>query len=342
MRRIGFGTAVILLSVVLGLCGGARGQQKLGDLVSEYGFEWLIGRWSTAVEEEQVVDVAYRWGLDRHAVMVDFRMGEYAYQGMIFYVAGEEKVVEVGVDNRGGNSVGAWEPDGEKAVSKSRRVDGDGQSREMAMVHTKVDARTMKVTLYAVEDGKLADEPWGTVEFKRQKRQAKKVTKEKAPADGAPGRFEELVKEGGFEWMIGRWAATMGGEGKIEAAFRWALQRRMVRFELSMGEYLYRGMIFYDAGSEKITEVGVDNRGSSTRGSWDVEGEKAVSRKTSVEPSGTKHRLASYHWRTDGNTLKAEVFGIRESGELADEPLGSLELERQKGQARKAKKKAGA
>jgi len=155
----------------------ATAQEKLGDLVEEAGLNWMIGRWTATTDDGQEIEIVYRWGLDRYMVTADFKMGEYAYRGMIFYVPAEEKVVEVGVDNRGGTAKGTWEIDGEKAISKSDRIQANSETVKAAMIHSKVNGKTMKVAVYQVEaKGKQADEPWATLEFKRQKRQPAKKT----------------------------------------------------------------------------------------------------------------------------------------------------------------------
>ena len=150
----------------------AAAQEKLGDLVEEAGFNWMIGRWTATTDDGQEIEMTYKWGLDRYLATVDFKMGEYAYRGMIFYVPSEQKVIEIGVDNRGGTAKGTWEIDGEKAISKSERTQADGETMRVAMSNSKVNAETMKVAVYQIQaNGEQADEPWATLQFKRQKKQ---------------------------------------------------------------------------------------------------------------------------------------------------------------------------
>jgi len=165
-------TFLLLATSLLIWTSAAAAQEKLGDLVEEAGFNWMIGRWTATTDDGQEIEMTYKWGLDRYLATVDFKMGEYAYRGMIFYVPSEQKVVEVGVDNRGGTAKGVWEIDGEKAISKSERTQADGETMRAAMLHSKVDAETMKVAVYQIQaNGEQADEPWATLQFKRQKKQ---------------------------------------------------------------------------------------------------------------------------------------------------------------------------
>jgi len=101
---------------------------------------------------------------------------------MIFHVPTEDKIVQIGVDNQGGNSRGTWEADGNKAINKYEHTGADGQTNKMGMAHSKVDANTMKVDFYEVySTGELADYPSFTVEHKRRKEQTPKKESGKTP-----------------------------------------------------------------------------------------------------------------------------------------------------------------
>jgi len=147
-------------------------QTKLGDVISEYGFDWLIGRWEASTDEGQKITIQYRWALDKNLVLVNFQMDEYAMQGMIFFKPLEEEVVQFGVDNRGGYSKATWAPDGDKAVAKYEFISATGEVRKMAITHAKVTRKMFKAEMFAIEDdGTLADTPWGTLEYTRIRRE---------------------------------------------------------------------------------------------------------------------------------------------------------------------------
>lgn len=161
--------------------GSAAAQQSLRDIAKEYGADWLVGRWAATTDDGIEIQLVYSWELDGHLVTVDFKMGEYASRGMIFYVPGEEKATAVSVDNRGGRSKGTWEAQDDKLVSKSEYVDAEGNVRKSAAIYSKVDAKTIKIALYGLDqDGELNDEPWGSLDFKRQVRKTGKKTDSKA------------------------------------------------------------------------------------------------------------------------------------------------------------------
>ncbi len=168
-------TFLAVAAILIILTAGAGAQQKLGDLVTEGGFDWMIGKWVAETDEGQEMQIIYKWEFDKHLITVHLKWPNYEYRGMIFYLPSEDKAVQVGLDNRGNNGRGTWGDDGNKAVHKYEYTGADGQTNKMGITHSKVDANTMKVEVYEVySSGELADYPSFTVEYKRQKEQAPK------------------------------------------------------------------------------------------------------------------------------------------------------------------------
>ena len=162
-------TVFLVTAVLVIWAGSAAAQQSLRDIAKEYGCDWLVGRWTATTDDGTEIQLVYKWELDGHLITVDLKMGEYASRGMIFYVPGEEKATAVSVDNRGGRSKGTWEAQDGKFVSKSECVDAEGNVQKSATVYSKVDAKTIKIALYGLDqDGELNDESWFTMDFKRK------------------------------------------------------------------------------------------------------------------------------------------------------------------------------
>ena len=168
-------TVLAMAAILVILTGGASAQQKLGDLVTKGGFDWIIGKWQATTDQGDKVDLVYKWELNKNLITMGFKIGDFEGRGMIYYVPADNKVVQVGVDNRGGISKGTWDADGDKAVARLEYTPVEGDIRRMASVLSKVDANTMKDEFYTMDsNGRLAEEPLGTLEYKRQKKQADK------------------------------------------------------------------------------------------------------------------------------------------------------------------------
>ncbi|MFQ6036542.1 MAG: hypothetical protein ACE5NM_11955 [Sedimentisphaerales bacterium] len=162
---------LLALAIVLTiLVTGARAQQSLGDIVKEYGFDWIIGRWVATTDEGDKIQLEYKWQLNRHLITFHLKWPDGEYQGMIFYRPTEDEVVQIGVDSRGGSGKGTWDVEGNKAIMNYEHTGANWEISRMAIAHSKVDANTMKAEVYEVDsDGRIADVPRYTLEYKRQK-----------------------------------------------------------------------------------------------------------------------------------------------------------------------------
>jgi len=168
-------TALLALAVLIILSGSAMAQQSLRDLTQEYGGGWLIGRWAATTNDGTEITLVYRWILDGHAIIVDMKMGEYASHSMIYYVPDDEKATAISVDNQGGRAKGTWVAQDDKLISKTERIDADGNAQKSGAVYSKVDNKTIKIALYGLNDyDELSDEPWFSMDFKRQARKIQK------------------------------------------------------------------------------------------------------------------------------------------------------------------------
>ena len=170
-----------LAAGLLVFASGATAQEKLGDLVTEGGFDWMIGAWTATTDQGDRIDVVWKWDLDKHMLSVSLKWPNYEYRGMIFYVPAEDKITQVGVDNRGGNGKGIWQAEGAKAVHRYDHTDAEGQINRMGMVHSRVDDDTMKVEVYEVSSNDtFSQSPVFTTEYKRRKEQTTQKAQGKA------------------------------------------------------------------------------------------------------------------------------------------------------------------
>jgi hypothetical protein len=138
--------------------------QKLGDLVADGGYEWMVGKW-LASDNDQQYGLEHTWTLDKHAALVDLKMGDFAYHGMIVYVPSRQEIMQVGADSMGGVWKGVWEQSYEGATHKVEYTGADGSTRKMEHVYSKTDGDTFQVKEY----GGQSSEVRRTLTFKRQK-----------------------------------------------------------------------------------------------------------------------------------------------------------------------------
>jgi hypothetical protein len=168
----------IFLAAVAGLIiwnSAATAQESLASLMEQSGSEWIVGKWAGESPDGQKYAIEYKWELKPHVLSVHFKGFDFEYHGIIFFNASEEQVVQIGVDSRGGNGKGVWEAEYGRATMKSEHAGEYGEVSRMGFVYSKVDANTMKLELYGLDEyGALDNNPGTTLEFKRQKQPAPK------------------------------------------------------------------------------------------------------------------------------------------------------------------------
>jgi uncharacterized protein (TIGR03067 family) len=162
----------------------SRAQEKLGDFVAEYGYDWMIGNWSASRDDGGQVELEYKWILDKCAMCVNVKIGDFKYHGLIMLVPSREEIIQIGADNMGGTWNGTWTEDSEGAVNRNHRLEADGTTQTMDLVYIKVDNNSFKVKEYPVESGYRASQARGETMFKRQKEDTAQTSKLDSELEG--------------------------------------------------------------------------------------------------------------------------------------------------------------
>ena len=169
--------ALFLAALSVALSSPVFAAQPLGTLISEGGFDWMAGTWIATTDQGDTVEVTYKWAVERHVIAVHYKSSSgFDYHGLIFYRATEGKIVHVGADNQGGVWEGTWDSDGQRAIMNFVNTKADGQIQKGAAANSRVDADTMKVQTYLIQNGEMDDEPMVTMTYKRKK-SARKASK---------------------------------------------------------------------------------------------------------------------------------------------------------------------
>jgi hypothetical protein len=130
----------------------------------------MIGKWVATDDDGQRYELEYKWALDRCVLIVDAKIGEIKYHGIIMFVSSRQEVIQIGADNRGNTWKGDWYEDYEGAINRSEYLRPDGTAEKVEHVYIKVDNDSFKVKAYPVEAGGYrASQPAGEVTFKRRK-----------------------------------------------------------------------------------------------------------------------------------------------------------------------------
>lgn len=199
--------ALLVVSVV-----PTGAQENLGDLVAQYDYDWMVGKWAATRDDGSQIELEYKWILDKNAVCVNVEISDFKYHGLIMFVPSREEVVQIGADNMGATWNGTWSEDYEGAVNRNQRIEPDGTRQTIDLVFIKVDNNSFKIKEYPVEAGGYrVSQAKGETTFKRRK------------ADTAEGHQMSTDLEG--TWVgtadggYGKWTFTISGnKAKVKSA----------------------------------------------------------------------------------------------------------------------------
>lgn len=158
--------AILIISVTPALA-----QQKLGDLLTETGYDSMLGKWTATDGSGTTYELEYKWILDKNAILMTAKIGELKYQGIIMYAPYTQQVTQIGADNKGGTMKGTWGEDYEGVSHRIEYLKADGTTEKLEHVHIAIDNDSFKIKEYAIEsDGWRASQPNGELTFTRVKK----------------------------------------------------------------------------------------------------------------------------------------------------------------------------
>jgi len=202
-------TSLIIIVLLAIFSVESLAQEKLGDFVAEYGYDWIIGKWTATSDKGRQIEVEYKWILDKYAMCVNVGIGDFKYHGLIMFAPSREEIVQIGADNMGGTWNGTWTEDSEGAVNRNHLLKTDGTAETMDMVFISVDNNSFRIKEYLVEtSGFRASQARGETIFKRQKEDTAQASKEDAELDG--------TWVGTADGEYGEWTFAIS-KGKVEA-----------------------------------------------------------------------------------------------------------------------------
>jgi hypothetical protein len=162
---------LVIMTLLLTLGGVAAAQETLKDIVEQEGVGWIVGEWKTTTDDGQDIVLGYKWAVNGHAIISDFKMGERSSHGMIYFDADEAQVKQFGIDSQGKATKSTWTSEYGKAKATTKMTDEYGDSTDVVIVYSKVSSTTIGVAVYGLEYGVMSDSPYFETNFNKVKKQ---------------------------------------------------------------------------------------------------------------------------------------------------------------------------
>jgi len=313
---------VVFVSMLAAMCSAAVGQESLKDVIEQEGLGWMVGEWIATDDSGQEVELSWKWAASGHAITSAFKMGEDSSIGLIYLDADEQVARQIRVDSRGRATKVTWEPKDGGAIAKTQFVDEYGQSTDLAYAFSKGDAGTMKVGAYGLENGELSDNPAFAINLKAKTAAEKK--KSAAAADKREIRtvadsLKDIVEQERFAWMVKAWKTTTDEGQEIEVGWKWDANGHAITSAFKMGDVVSLGLISFDADAQTVNQIIVNNRGLSTKATWEPQNGSLITKTKLFDENGESSDVAIAYSKGAADTMKVKVYGL-EYGELSDNP----------------------
>ena len=146
-------------------------------------------------------------------------------------------------------------------------------------------------------------------------------------------KLGDLVAAAGYDWMMGDWVATGDNGQKAEFIFDWGLDQRVLLNRLQMGDFQYQGMITLAPSGLEAVEWGVDNRGSTWKGTWSADLDGIVRKVEHLGTDGQTHKGEIVIARVQADTITIAMYAADGSGGRSAEPTSKLTYQRQQTKA---------
>lgn len=324
MNKVTKSLAVMTLLVAMGTT--AIGQESLKDIIEQEGFAWMVGQWKAVTDDGTEIILTYRWAVEGHAIVSDLRMGENLSQGIIYLVKDEQQARQLTVDSRGQAIWATWEVQDGKVISKTKMINEYGEATNVGFAFSKIDATTMNVAAYELENGELSDYSSFDIDFKKQKKMEPLRSRDMSTSLES---LKDIVEQQGLAWMVGRWKATTDDGTEILLSYLWAVKGHAMISSLKMGERESLGIIYLDMDAEQGKQISVDSRGQVTKAIWEAEYGDAIAKTTMTNEYGEITNVGIAYSKVDNTTINVAIYGL-DNGVLSDDSWFDINFKKQK------------
>lgn len=121
----------------------------------------------------------------------------------------------------------------------------------------------------------------------------------------------DVLRESGWDRLIGTWVGDNGRGGEIRVTYAWRFKDRVAEISSRDGDYETVALVGYAPGAGKVTNLLVDNQGGSGQGEWRLEGDQAILETAFVNGDGQESRLR-VRQRLEGNDALTVTIDLRE------------------------------
>jgi hypothetical protein len=138
-----------------------------------------------------------------------------------------------------------------------------------------------------------------------------------------------LANEANAGWMLGSWKGTTDTGDSIELSFNWELDKHIIVLSLKASGMEAKGYTIMEPGAELPSYMGVDNRGSVSKGNWNYEDGALVLRIETKRPYESPQKWAATFSGSEASGLTLKMHGLESWGGLSYPAMATIKLKKQ-------------
>ncbi len=138
------------------------------------------------------------------------------------------------------------------------------------------------------------------------------------------------MREGGVEWLIGKWSAETDSGNTMKLSYEWSVRPTLVVSKFQSDDDESMAMVYIDPSDSKVRHFAVGQSGRLGKGEWIAEAGVATLKYVGTSASGEEQRLGFVHKKVDADTMEVDVRELKSDGKVGDDTLLTLRFKRQK------------
>lgn len=144
----------------------------------------------------------------------------------------------------------------------------------------------------------------------------------------AQENLADRMKEGQVEWLMGNWKGQDPDGNTIQVSFSWAIKNWVVATHYKSREQESHAIVAVDPQSGEVKHTGYDGQGNRASGVWTAEEGGAILKLDYRTAFGDAMHVAYVMRQTSPNVMETTAYGMDSSGDISDEVMFEVKLER--------------
>jgi hypothetical protein len=142
--------------------------------------------------------------------------------------------------------------------------------------------------------------------------------------------LESLVADASADWMFGNWQAETDNGDTVTLKVSWDLDKHVVVLYVKAGDMESKGYTVMEPKAELPKYYAFDNRGTVSKGSWNVENGDLVLRVDSESPDRAPWKGGFVFTGSASTGLQVRMHNVESSGDLATPARATFKFKQQK------------